>query len=285
MFPSMRGVVAASANLSFRVAVLASLSFTLTGCSGMFTQVEDPQQSGLRLYGEKSYAEAAGSFRNAVKNDPRDYKSRYLLAVSQDAMGAYQEAVESYKTTLDTMNVTMIGRADAEFRLKVLDGLAVTVAKSDPHDTQLNAVENQARTTQKAEDFFLLAKVYRYRGDADMAMENYQHATLLDNRYFPLLKESGLYLEQLQQQQRALPVLEQAYRIRQDDKDIDAALRRMGIIPGPSLREKGQLAEPLIPRGPIPPVDMNKLKNAITGTDNSAQRLPTPAASIQAPRE
>src|SRR5260221_13474386 len=84
----------------------------LGGCSGMFTKYEDPQETGLRLYQEKNYPEAAGAFRNAVRKDPRDYKSQYYLGVACDADGRYQEAIEAYRSALGVMNITYEGQDD-----------------------------------------------------------------------------------------------------------------------------------------------------------------------------
>jgi len=254
------------------------------GCSGLFTKYEDPQQVGLRLYQEKNYTEAAGAFRTAIRKEPRDYKSQYLLAVACDADGRFQESIEAYRASLDIMNITYDGQADTEFRLKVLDGLAKTVAKSDTHDTQLNVLEKKAKSTQKAEDFFLLAKVFRFRGDGDMALENYQHAILLDNKNFPILKEYGLYLQQINQAPRATMTLSQAYRVNDKDAQVNGALRQLGVIPGPSLKEKDEMARPIVPKGPI---DLQKIRGGL-GLGGNAQNSTspaTPASSIQAPRD
>src|SRR2546421_2338860 len=164
------------------IAVAASLlaaPLLLGGCSGFLTKFEEPQAQGLRLYQEKNYTEAAGAFRNAIRKDPRDYKSHYYMAVALDADGRYQEAIEAYRTALDVQNVTYEGQDDKAFRQKILEGLGMTVAKSDPHDTQLNQFEHQAKASQRSEDFFVLAKIYRYRRDPDLALENYQHGALL----------------------------------------------------------------------------------------------------------
>src|SRR2546421_3144317 len=236
------------------IAVAASLlaaPLLLGGCSGFLTKFEEPQAQGLRLYQEKNYTEAAGAFRNAIRKDPRDYKSHYYLAVACDAEQRYQESIEAYRASLDIMKITYDGQDDVKFRQKALDGLAITVAKSDPHDTQINAFEKQAKTSRKAEDFFLLAKIFRYRQDADMALENYNHAALLDNKNFAILKEYGLYLLQLNQSPRALSTLSQAYRVNDKDEQVIGALRQLGVVPGPSLKEQAELAQPVIPKGPI----------------------------------
>jgi Tfp pilus assembly protein PilF len=259
------------------------------GCAGMFTRHEDPTTTGLRLYQDKNYAEAAGAFRNAVRNDERDYKAHYYLAVACDADQRYQEAIEAYRTCLGVMKLTYEGQEDSAFRVKVLDGLAMTVAKADTHDHELNAFEQKAKSSNKAEDYFLIAKIYKYRGDADMALENYQHAVLLDNQSFPILKEYGLYLQQAHQNERATAALEQAYRINDKDQQVNAALTNMGIVVGPSLKERNELAQPVIPKGPIPPVDLAKIKADIgLGSKAAAPEptpLPAPASSLEAPRD
>jgi tetratricopeptide (TPR) repeat protein len=269
---------------------LAVAPLLLASCSGFFTKYEDPQQQGLRLYQEKNYTESAGAFRNAARKDPRDYKSQYYLAVACDADGRYQEAVEAYRAALDVQNITYDGKEDVAFRMKILDGLARTTAKADPHDTLLNQFERQAKSSQKAEDFFLLAKIYRYRSDFDMSLDNYQHGALIDNKYFPLLKEYGLFLQQVGQQQRAVAALSQAYRVNDKDEEVVGALRQMGVVPGPSLKETTQLAQPVVPKGPIPPLDMQKIKNAVglgkkDAAPNIAPQPESPASSLQAPRD
>jgi tetratricopeptide (TPR) repeat protein len=269
-------------------AALVVMGSTLTGCAGFFTKAEDPQVAGLRLYQEKNYTEAAGAFRNAVRKDPRDYKSHYYMAVALDADGRYQEAIEAYRTALDVQNVTYEGQDDKAFRQKILEGLAMTVAKSDPHDTQLNQFEHQAKASQRSEDFFVLAKIYRYRRDPDLALENYQHGALLDNKNFPLLKEYGLYLRQLGQNQRAAQTLSQAYRVNEKDEEVNSALRQLGVVPGPSLKDQSALAQPVIPKGPIPPLDVQKIKNGLgLGSKPDSQPIApeTPASSIQVPRD
>jgi Tfp pilus assembly protein PilF len=266
-----------------------------TGCTGLFAKHEDPTTTGLRLYQEKNYAEAAGAFRNAVRNDERDYKAHYYLAVACDADQRYQEAIEAYRTCLGVMKLTYEGQEDTAFRVKVLDGLAMTVAKADTHDQQLNAFEQKAKSSNKAEDYFLVAKIYKYRGDADMALENYQHAVLLDNQNFPILKEYGMFLKQVHQNQKATAALEQAYRLNDKDEQVNGALTELGIVVGPSLKERNELAQPVIPKGPIPPVNLAKLKASIgLGGKPAPAAEPAPlpptsaepaASSLQAPRD
>lgn len=277
--------------------VLVALLVGLTGCSGMFARRQDPTQTGLRLYQEGNYAEAAGAFRNAIREDERDYKAHYYLAVACDADHRYQEAIEAYRAALDVMKVTYNGQEDTAFRQKILDGFATTVAKSDAHDQELDTLERKAKASNKAEDYFLIAKIYRKRGDADMALENYNHAVLLDNKSFPILKEYGLYLQECRLNDRAIASLEQAYRINDKDNEVNAALTNLGVVVGPSIKERNELAQPVVPKGPIPPLNIDKIKSGL-GLGSRQQQpqpqqlpgptpseSPTPAGSLQAPRD
>ena len=48
-------------------------------------------------------------------------------------------------------------------------GIAGAIARHDPSDVELNLIEQKANQKQSAEQFFLLAKIYCQRGDADSA--------------------------------------------------------------------------------------------------------------------
>ena len=114
---------------------------------------------------------------------------------------------------------------------------------------------------------------------------------------FLLLKDYGLYLQQVGQGQRATTSLSQAYRLNDKDEQVNAALTQLGVVVGPSLKERNELASPAIPKGPIPPVNLTKIKNGL-GFGSGSKETPTiesqpvtpnapeaPASSLQAPRD
>ncbi|MBV8782448.1 MAG: hypothetical protein JO353_13715, partial [Phycisphaerae bacterium] len=70
-----------------------------------------------------------------------------------------------------------------------------------------------------------------------------------------------------------------AYALNSTDNQVNAALRRIGIIPGPSIMDQDALAKPLLPRGPLPEVDLGKV---FTGSNGETA---TPAAAQQPPRD
>ena len=63
-------------------------------------------------------------------------------------------------------------------------------------------------------------------------------------------------------------------------------MQRLGIVPGPSLKDKDDLAKPLLPRGPIPEVDMAKVKSSLgIGSEESKPVSPAPAKTATTPRD
>jgi tetratricopeptide (TPR) repeat protein len=240
------------------------LAFAGTGCVSLdqhFSQTA--HQTGNKLYNAGDYDGAAGAYQNAIKAEPRDYKAYYYLGCSHAAQKDWEKAIHDYRTSLDVMSLTFAGQHDGDFRLKVVDGLAQAIARgTNTHQAELDAAEKDARTRHEAEPYFLVAKIYRYSGDADSAVENYNKATLMDPQNVAYIRELALYFEQLGQVQRAEPALRRAYALGATDKEVQAAMRRVGIIPGPALKAQKDLAQPVLPE-----VTMPKL----TSSDSAAQ--------------
>ena len=249
----------------FSLLLAISLVMGGLGCADVLTYSQDSQREGLRFYKEGQYAEAAGSFRNAVRQEPRLYTSYYYLGRSYFEMGQYQQSIQAFKTCLDTMETHIDGRHDDQTRSLALDGLAMAVGKSPDHDSELAVVQKRASSRGSAQDYLLLGKIQRYSGDADGALDAYNRAALLEPTNFAIVKEFGLYLEQLGQAERAEVPLRRAYQIKPDDEEVVAAMKRIGVVAGPSLKEQKDLAKPLLPNGPIPDVDLTRRPAPVTG--------------------
>jgi tetratricopeptide (TPR) repeat protein len=232
----------------------------------MVTFAGDNRQAGTNAYNEGRYTDAAGSFKAAIRQDPRDYLSHYWLGQSYVQIGNYPGAIVAFRSCLDTRTVTLAGQEDDTIQAKAIEGLAQAIVKSDTSDFEVNQVEQKARSgsgAKAAQEFFLLGKVYRYRKLPDMALDYYNRACLQDNRNFTYLKEYGLYLEQLQQNATAEATLRQAYTINGNDAEVNAGLQRLGIVPGLSLKSKNDLAKPPLPKGPIPEPDWAKVREGL----------------------
>lgn len=266
-------------------ACIGVLVFGMTGCvaggSDLLTYAHEARQKGIKQFNASDYENAAGSFRSATRQDPRDYKSFYFLGASYDALGSYQQAAQSYQASLKVMDVTLEGKSDKEYRARTIDGLAITIAKGQDRTASIDMPQPGKRP---AEDAWLRAKINRYTGDADAALEAYTQASLQDPNDFYIAKDHALYLEALGQTDAADAQLRRAYRMNSKDPEIIAALRRVGTVPGPALKEQRELARTPIPRGPIPELKMPKFGGGgqqSTAGDSIAPVSPT----AQAPRD
>jgi Tfp pilus assembly protein PilF len=278
----------------------AALSVTIlvgsTGCgnssggnqnSGMIavTNTKAVRDTGIRQYNAGEYTDAAGTFKNATRQDPRDYQSYAYLGDCYQQMGQQQQAIQAYKASLDTAGRSYQGREDAAFRARTLEGLAGAIVKSG--EVEIDAAQSAANGSGTAENYFLMAKIHRNRGDADSALDAFNRASLLGPKDFYIQKDYGLFLEQIGQNQPAEKTLRKAYSLNSKDADVVAALRRIGVVPGPSLYDQSALAKPPVPKGPIPPArewQFGGQKNRSTG----AATVPpssTQTETVQAPRD
>ena len=239
------------------------LSALIAGCADVTQSSNHSRRAGLKHYANGEFVDAAGAFRNAVKIDPRDYKSHYYLGASYDAVKSYQLAMQAYRSALDVQAVTMEGRADKAFRARILDALALSIAKGGDRTFGIDEAAAAGAKVTQSEQKFIQAKVYRYLDDPDSALAHYQQAALLDSGNFYVLREYGLYLEKLKQDAMATPVLRRAYAINSRDKDVNAALERLGTVTGPSLKDEKDLVDTPLPQGPLPEVDWSKIGGRI----------------------
>jgi tetratricopeptide (TPR) repeat protein len=210
------------------------------------------RNAGIKQYNSGHYVEAAATFRTTLKANPADYGSYYFLGACMAKMGSYEQAIQKYKTTLVLMSQDLVGKEDRPFRLQCLNSLAEAVVASKDRDIQSALVKDQPA----AESQFLMAKIHRGSGDADAAIEAYTQASLLAPRDFNVAKENGLYLLQLGQKDKARSELQRAYAMNSKDEEVAMGLRRVGVVPGPSLKNENDLAQPIIPVGPIPEVQV-----------------------------
>lgn len=263
---------------------VCGLCLALTGCADVLTYAQDSRDIGITAYNQGDYTKASGAFRSALKQDPRDYQSQYYLGLSSLELKNYQQAIVAFRSCLETQNVTLAGKEDDVTRIKALEGLAQAITKSDDADLEVNKVEQAARNRTgplAAREFYVLGKVYRYRMLPDMSIDYYGRAVLNDPKNFAYAKEYGLYCEQLQQIDQARAALRQAYAVNPNDKEVNDALRRLGTVLGPSLKDKTDLEGPALPKGPIPEVDLAKMKSAL-GL-GSPEPQPTRSTLIQQP--
>lgn len=251
------------------------LSLLASGCGEYVTFSKDSRRRGVQYLQSNQTEEAKGAFRDAVRQNPRDYQSYYYLATIYEKESAFAQAVTHYRTSLSVQNVTSEGREDVDFKLKTIDSLARCLVKFDTNDSEINRLVQAAESSTSGEEWLILAKTFAYRGDADSAMDAYTKAAQQAPRNFHIAKSQGLYLEQIGHKPLAEQALRRAYRLNPEDEEVNTALRRIGIIPGPAIKEESELAQPILPRGPIP--DLITPDRSAKPSPEYPSKAPTPA--------
>jgi tetratricopeptide (TPR) repeat protein len=224
-------------------AVASSLAVAAGGCGPeTFTYAKDAKAEGMSLYARSDYVGAAAAFANATRQDPRDYQSYYYLGASYQATNSYQQAIVAYRNCLAAAPMTLAGQQDGPIHTLAVDNLAQCIAKGGTANDEETALEAKVKAAPNVDDLFMLAKIYRYAGQADEAVETYTNAVIQNPKRFDVAKEAGLYEEGLKQNDRAALTLKKAYADNPDDADVNAALTRLGVVLGPSLRDEATLS-------------------------------------------
>ena len=273
-----------SARTFLLTACVAGVAFALAGCAEVTASSKHSREQGQKLYTEGEYVDASGAFRKAVREDPTDYRSWYWLGQSYDKSQSYHQAMQAYRTALDVRKRTAPGREDEAMRVKIIDALGRSIAAGN--DRTFTEAKGRQAT---AEEKYIEAKAFEYLGDADSAIDAYQQAARLDNKDFAIVKDYALYLEKVQgMRDPAVKQLKRAYQMNDKDPQVIAALRRNGVVPGPSLKEPEQLAKPSLPKGPLPEVDIKRWQQeqaarAAQGSNGAGDA--TGAAATLGPRD
>jgi tetratricopeptide (TPR) repeat protein len=274
-FRSLRGILTVGLAVGLSGAALLSLG----ACADMLTYSQDAKKQGVQEYNDGKYADAVGSFQNAARQDPTDADTEYRLGLSFEQNKNYHEAINAYKTCLGLIPAPGTAMYNGPLHDSAFERLARVVAITDASNTETDLLIKTASDNQSSSEYQLLGRIFRYRGDADTAIEDYHQATKFDPDNYSASKELGLYLIQLGQNQEAASVLRDAYRLNQDDKVLNDALMRIGMVPGPDLLAQSQL------KAPLPTVSNNLLPDPSQQDAVQAGSTDGPSPTMSMPKD
>jgi len=197
-----------------RISLLMAVVVLAAGCADVGTAgfTSEAKHKGMAYYKQGKYPQAAASFRSAARAEPREYQAQYYLGLSLDAMQQYQKALQAHKAALDVMQTTGAGKTDQAFREKIIDAIATDVARSDNPDKEIQLLKDKAKKSEKAEDYVLLARIYRHLGDPDSAIAAYKRATDAEPENPTIQREYAGYLNQLGMKQQAAEEMKRELR-------------------------------------------------------------------------
>lgn len=242
--------------------LLATAAF-VGGCTTdnpLLTNQRAVRLDGIDLYNRTDYENAAGSFRSAVKQDPRDFRSDYFLGLTYERLGNYQQAIQAYMSSIKILREIPGGRDYGDYRQIIMNTTASCIAKHDANGLEQNLLTKQVADLKtdsrlRAESYFLMAKIQRYRRDADSALISYNFAAQLDPNDFYLQKEAGLYLHQMGKNFTAYKIIMRAAKLNSRDPEVNAACRDLNIATPPALIQNETGSQPIF-KAPLPAVDI-----------------------------
>lgn len=209
-----------------KIGLISLVTATAVGVGGceLFTFSNDARRKGLALYEQGNYTDAAGSFSNAVRQRPTDYKSFYYLGQSYEKLDRQQLAIQNYKSARDSQRQTGEGIQDTAFRDKILDALAGAIAKSTDREREIQILRERAAVARNGEDLITLARVFKAAGDPDSAIGTYRQAVDKYPREQIYFLEYGNYLASVGLKERARQVYNAGLSIK-PDPDLSKALQ------------------------------------------------------------
>jgi tetratricopeptide (TPR) repeat protein len=255
--------------------ILLAVLFFTTGCTEVLTYANKSRDEGMRLYDQRYYADAAGAFRNAIRQDPRDYRSQYWLGLCYDELKQHHQAFSSFRTSLDVMTQLGPNFVEGDFRQQVLDAYGASIARHDDNESEINALTKRAASSNTGEEWFILAKAFRLRGDADRAVDAYTRAARVAGDDFFIRKEFGLYLlDPLGQNKDAEYWLRMANRLEPRDEQVNAGLAKLGVTVTASSRRR----EPIPRYAPAP-------RQAVVIPAAQPSAAPVAGSAVDLPRD
>jgi tetratricopeptide (TPR) repeat protein len=212
------------------IAFASVSSLALSGCTETFSQSFVWYDKGVKLYKADELDDAAGAFRRATQQNPRNYQAFYMLGEVYAAQGRNVEALRAYNAALDVLPTTREGRRDDAFRQEIIERYAEYIASIPSRDIEIASLEARAAERNTSTDWLLLARTLVASGDADGAIDAYNKALLAGPDDITLRRSFGLYLASLGQTRRASPYLRDAYSDNPRDTEVIEALRAAGIV-------------------------------------------------------
>ena len=211
------------------LAVASVSSLVFSGCTETFSQSFVWYDKGIKLYRANELDDAAGAFRRATQQNPRNYQAFFMLGEVYAAQGLNVKALRAYSAALDVLPTTREGRRDEAFRQQAIERYAQYIASIPSRDIEIASLETRAAERNTSTDWLLLARTLVASGDADGAIDAYNKALLAGPEDIALRRSFGLYLASLGQTRRASPYLRDAYTDNPRDAEVIEALRAAGI--------------------------------------------------------
>ncbi|MFK7788664.1 MAG: tetratricopeptide repeat protein [Phycisphaeraceae bacterium] len=216
---------------------LFALCFT-TGCyepavDGGFYNPSVEKFHAKKAIDAGNYASAEQKLGKVLYNDPQDWEARYLMGMTYLGTDRPVEAQSQLELALSVRD-----RSESETP-KILDALASSLEKQELYDQLYAFLDAQIERYEGWEDYARKARFLAKANDIDGAALAYRQAAFFSrNETESIYIELAEFYEGLGDYNKAVQALKWAYYINDENTTIPNRFRKLGVVPGPTLKEQ-----------------------------------------------
>ena len=179
-----------------------------------------------------NYAEAEQRLNKVLRNDPQDWEARYLMGLT------YLETDRAVEAQSQLELALAVKDRSREQTPKILDALARALERQELYDQLYAFLDAQIERYEGWEDYARKARFLAKANDIDGAALAYRQAAYFSrNETEDIYLEMATFYEGLGDYDKAIQALKWAYYINDQHTQIPGRFRKLGVVPGPTLKE------------------------------------------------
>lgn len=208
------------------VAALALAGLTLTGCT---YQVKE-RQTGVTALEQGNTTRARLSLERALEMRPHDPKAALAMGKLELADNNPVAAERYLEQAL------VLAEEDGELRQEIMDAMAEALMRQDRAQDLITQLRAAAYDYGDAHDYLRLGRYLTRLGDPDGAQEAFRQARHRVKPGDPAAEIAlARFYETFNNHPQALDAWRRAYTIDPTNTTVLRGLRRMGVVPGPTV--------------------------------------------------
>lgn len=178
------------------------------------------------------YATAEQKLLGVVDHDPSDWEGHYLLGLAYLGQNRPIEAQSQLELALTVKD------RSATQTPKILDALARSLEMQQSYDQLYAFLDAQIARYEGWEDYARKARFLAKANDIDGAALAYRQAAYFSrNETEDIYLEIATFYEGIGDYDKAIQALKWAYYINDKHTQIPGRFRKLGVVPGPTLKE------------------------------------------------
>lgn len=178
------------------------------------------------------YATAEQKLLGVIDHDPSDWEGHYLLGLAYLGQQRPVEAQSQLELALAVKD------RSKEQTPKILDALARSLEQQKSYDQLYAFLDAQIDRYEGWQDYARKARFLAKANDIDGAALAYRQAAYFSrNETEKIYLEIATFYEGLGDYDKAIQALKWAYYIKPEHTQIPGRFRKLGVVPGPTLRE------------------------------------------------